>query len=140
MYRKDYESSDSPALWGHNFEPRFERCITCHSNFSDEAEFWPWVEDYEAEIDVLLQAFVDAWPTEWKDVSDPENPVLENRDTDPPTNAGPPRDDAVGAAYRAALWNYILVLNDASHGIHNPSFTISLLEEATASVIELNGG
>ena len=140
MYRKDYESSDSPALWGHNFEARFERCITCHSNFSDETEFWGWVEDYEAEIDVLLQAFVDAWPTEWKDVSDPENPVLENRDTDPPTGVGPPRDDEVGAAYRAALWNYMLVLNDASHGIHNPSFTISLLEEATASVIELNGG
>jgi len=140
MYRKDYESSDSPALWGHNFEPRFERCITCHSNFQDETEFWVWVEDYEAEIDVLLQAFVDAWPAEWKDVTDPENPVLENRDTDPPTNAGPAREDAVGAAYRAALWNYVLILNDASHGIHNPTFTISLLEEATASVIELNGG
>jgi len=66
--------------------------------------------------------------------------VLENRDTDPPTNVGPARDDPVGNAYRAALWNYLMVVDDGSHGIHNPEFTRSLLEEATASVMELNGG
>jgi len=141
MYRRDYIDSENPALWGHEFEPEYEACVACHTNFAgDEEGFWLWVEDYEAEVDALLQAFVDAWPAEWKDVSDPENPVLENRDTDPPTNVGPARDDPVGNAYRAALWNYLMVVDDGSHGIHNPEFTRSLLEEATASVIELNGG
>lgn len=133
MYRRDYIDSENPRLWGHNFEPRFERCITCHSNFSDEAEFWLWVEEYEAETEALMQAFRDAWPPAWLD-GDGEP---ENREGDPPDGTGPPREDAVGAAYRAALWNYKLVENDASHGIHNPTFTKSLLEDAIASLATL---
>jgi hypothetical protein len=132
MYNRPYISSDEPHLWGHSFEPKFERCITCHTNFTDEAEFDLWVEEYEAEVDVLLQAFRDAWPAEWFDgEGEPENRDDGNVPSD---NSGPPRDHPVGAAYRAALWNYVLVLNDASHGIHNPTFTKSLLEQATAAV------
>ena len=139
MYRSDYIDSDNPAQWGHEMEPRFEACVACHSNFTDEGEFWLWVEEHEAEVDVLLQAFVDAWPDEWKDVSDPADPELYNRPvvSDPPEpddHEGPPKDDPIGNAYRAALWNYYLVMNDASHGIHNPTFTASLLVEGTAAV------
>lgn len=132
MYRRDYIDSENPTIWGHSFEPRFERCITCHSNWGEEDEeaFWEWVEEYEAEVEALMQAFRDAWPPEWLD-GDGEP---ENRDTDPPSGVGPPRDDPVGAAYRAALWNYMLVEEDQTHGIHNPTFTRSLIEEAIASV------
>ena len=134
MYRRDYISSDEPALWGHNFIPRFERCVECHGNFAgDEEAFWLWVEEYKAEIQAMMDAFLAAWPAEWMEDGEPVN-----RDTDPATGVGPARDDAVGAAYRAALWNYYLVMNDSSMGVHNPAFTKSLLEEATASVIELN--
>ncbi|MCD6119530.1 hypothetical protein J7K50_06785, partial [bacterium] len=53
---------------------------------------------------------------------------------EPDDHEGPPKDDPIGNAYRAALWNYYLVMNDASHGIHNPTFTASLLVEGTAAV------
>jgi formate-dependent nitrite reductase cytochrome c552 subunit len=129
MYRRPYIDSANPQLWGHNFEPRYERCITCHSNFTDEAEFWAWVEEYQVEIDGMLQAFLDAWPGAWID-GDGEPVSVE----DEGDGTGPPELDPVGNAYRAALWNYYVVLNDASRGVHNPTFTKDLLEQATAAV------
>jgi hypothetical protein len=142
MYNEPYESPEDPALWGHEFEARIERCIDCHANWSveDEAAFWTWVADYStSEIQPLLDAFVAAWPAEWKDVSDPANPVLRNRPSEEGLTDGPPTDDPTGNAYRAALWNYYLVNNDATNGVHNPVFAIDLLQKAIASVEELNG-
>ncbi len=137
MYRQDYVSPEDPASFGHTFFPDFRNCVNCHTNWGEDQEedFWMWVEDYEeTEFEPLLQAFKDAWPAEWLD----EDGEPENRDTDPPTGVGPPRNDPVGNAYRAALWNYKLVEEDQTHGIHNPVFTRDLLEKAIASVQELN--
>jgi hypothetical protein len=137
MYNKPYESPESPALWGHEFHPRTERCITCHANYTMEEEeaFWTWVEDFQTnETQPMLDAFLAAWPAEWKDGDG--NPV--SRDTDPPSGVGPARDDPTGNAYRATLWNYFLVLDDATGGVHNPAFTMDLMEKSIASLEELN--
>ncbi|MBN2083330.1 PKD domain-containing protein [bacterium] len=135
MYSRPYISSDDPALHGHEFAPRFERCITCHTNYTaDDAEaFWTWVEEYQAEIDALLEEFVAAWPAAWLDEGEPISVEAEVGD-----GTGPPADDPVGNAYRAALWNYYLALNDATRGVHNPTFTKDLLEQAIAAVEALN--
>ncbi len=137
MYNKPYVSSDDPALHGHEFTPRFERCITCHTNFTadDSEAFWTWVEDYQTnEIGGLLAEFEAVWPAAWKDSEE----ALVSVESSVGAGDGPPADDPEGNAYRAALWNYELVLNDATHGVHNPTFSNDLLEKAIASVEALN--
>lgn len=141
MYRRPYISSSEPALFGHEFNARIERCVTCHTNYTvDQAtEFWAWVEDFQTnEIHARMAAFVAAWPAAWKDVSDPENPSLTSVESAVGAGDGPAKDDPTGNAYREALWNYELVLNDATHGVHNPTFSKDLLDKATARVLELN--
>ncbi len=131
MYNRPYISADEPALWGHDFEPKFERCITCHTNWTmeEEEDFWLWVEEYQAEIDVMLQEFLDAWPAVWMDEGEPVSV-----ESNPGDGDGPPASDPVGNAYRAALWDYYLVLEDQTRGVHNPTFTMDVLEQAIAAV------
>jgi len=132
MYRRPYIDSDNPTLWGHDFEPRIERCITCHSNWTveDEEAFWLWVEDFQAEVEAKIQEFKDAWPAEWKD-GDGE-PV--NVESNPGDGDGPPASDPVGNAYREALWNLYLVEDDGTMGVHNPTYVMSLLDEGIAAL------
>jgi hypothetical protein len=78
----------------------------------------------------MLQGFVDAWPAAWKD----DEGEIVNVEEVPGDGIGPPANDPIGNAYRAALWDYELVLNDATHGVHNPTYTRSLIEEAIAAV------
>lgn len=132
MYRRAYIDADNPVEFGHTFEPRFERCITCHTNWNadQEEEFWTWVEDFQSETEALAQDFLDAWPAAWKD----GDGVPVSVETNPGDGDGPPASDPVGNAYRAALWNYYLVEDDGSMGVHNPNYVKSLLEEATAAL------
>ena len=136
MYRQPYISSEEPASFGHTFEPDFRNCIKCHTNWGaeDEEAFWLWVEEFQTnEIEALLTAFEDAWPAAWHGAEE-----LTSVESSAGAGDGPPELDPVGNAYRAALWNYFLVLNDATLGVHNPTFTKDLLMQAIASVEELN--
>lgn len=141
MYRRDYIDSDNPALWGHNFEPRFERCITCHTNYTidQEAEFWTWVDEWvAAEVTPRLAAFVAAWPAEWKDVTDPESPNLRFKESAEGAGDGPVVGDPTGDEYRRCLWNYRFVEAEVSRGVHNPTYTVELLDSAIAELNALN--
>ncbi len=130
MYRKDYESPESPAIGGHTFEPKAEACMTCH--VGDPATFFTdYLEPYEAEIEALMEEFVTLYP--FKDMSDPENPVLLIQ----PQDGGPPADD-IGNQYRQAAWNYLYVEEEKAHGVHNPDYARDLLESAIAKLEELN--
>lgn len=150
MFRHDYVDAGNPTDWGHDFEPTFEACITCHTNYdiTQEAEFWTWVEDFQTnEVQSRLDAFVAAWPAAWKDVSDPASPVLRFKNSAPGVDDGPFHDAAgdpnapeqlKGNAYRECLWNYKLVNADASKGVHNPTFAEDLLDKTIARLNELN--
>lgn len=139
MYRRDYISSSEPALFGHDWEPRIERCVTCHTNYTVEqsVEFWAWVEEFQTtEIQSRLDAFVAAWPAEWKDVTDPANPELRHKESAPGAGDGPSADEP-GDIYRELLWNYKLINSDATKGVHNPTYAESILDKSTARLIEL---
>jgi len=148
MFRHDYVDAGNPADWGHDFEPAFEGCITCHTTWTidQEADFWTWVEEFQAdEYQARMDAFVAAWPAAWKDVSDPASPVLRFKETNPGDGDGPVVGDAAvdpaaqkGNWYREALWNYKYALMDVSKGVHNPTFMEDMLSKATARVEELN--
>jgi hypothetical protein len=147
MWRQAYISPTDPASFGHDWEPVWENCNKCHPQITDEATRDTYLEDFQAEVDAMLQDFVDAWPVAWKDVTDPANPVLNHRNaTDGTGDTGPynvpagPLDAAQikGNTYRECLWNYKLVLSDATHGAHNPNFVKSLMEKSIAKVNELN--
>jgi hypothetical protein len=99
----------------------------------------------EAEIQALLDEFVATWPAAWKDVTDPGDPILYNRPeiSDPPDpetdHAGPPVNDVDGDQYRQALWNYLLIIDDGSLGIHNPVYARQCLQAAVDKLHELTG-
>jgi hypothetical protein len=140
MFSKEYDpETHAPKIWGHDWEPAWEACASCHPQVTDEASYEAFKGDFQAEIQALMDEFVNLWPAPWKDVSDPEDPTLTGRDTDPPTGVGPPREDpAMGNLYREALWNYQYVHAEASHGVHNPDYEKQLLESAIARLEELN--
>jgi len=141
MWNRDYISSTEPKIWGHTLEPVIEACAVCHVG---ETDMDALRSDLTDEVQGLLDDFVAAWPADWKDVTDPENPELYNEPVvseppEPDDHDGPPLNDpGYGNDYRACLWNYELVVNDKSMGVHNPTFVVDLLTKAIARVNELN--
>lgn len=141
MYSRPYIDEQNPKLWGHDWKPRFERCMTCHTNYTadQETEFWAWVESFQTEeVQSRLDAFVAAWPAAWKNVSDPANPVLNFKESAVGAGDGPVVGDAKGDSYRECLWNYKLILNDGTKGVHNPTYVEDLMDKSIARLNELN--
>jgi hypothetical protein len=140
MFSKEYDSvTHAPKVWGHDWVPAWEACASCHPQIFDEASYESFKGAFQAEIQALLDEFVDTWPAEWKDVSDPESPVLTGRESDPGVGDGPPVDDPTkGNLYRECLWDYRYVTSEASGGIHNPTYEKRLLQAAIDKLVELN--
>jgi hypothetical protein len=78
----------------------------------------------------MIQQFNDAWPAEWKD----GDGNIVNAESNPGDGDGPPVEDPVGNAYRAALWDVTVVEDDGTMGVHNPTYAKSLLEQAIAAI------
>ena len=135
MWSQPYQDSENPALWGHEMHPSIDACAVCHVG---ETDLDALMADLRVEYEATMAAFVAAWPADWKDLTDPLDPVLENRDTDPATGVGPARDDPVGNAYRATLWVWYLFGNDGSHAAHNPTFFRDAMAKAQAELEALN--
>jgi hypothetical protein len=138
MFREPYQDSANPAKWGHEFEPRMETCLECH--VGDEASMETYLDDFQAEIQALVTQFETKWPAAWKTV-DPDTGAVSitNRDTDPPTGVGPPRDDPdYGNIYRQCWWNYYYVTHDLSMGAHNPAYARDLMESSLEQLAILN--
>jgi hypothetical protein len=140
MFSKEYDPvTHSPKVWGHDWVPAWEACASCHPQITDQSSYEAFKGEQQAEIQALLDEFFEAWPEQWKDLSDPEEPTLVGRESDVGAGDGPPREDpGYGDQYRQALWNYNYVKAEASHGIHNPDYEKQLLESAIAKLAELN--
>lgn len=140
MPKEEFVGPEDPAYTGHTFFPRYEACLPCHVNASNVTEMETFTKDFQQDIKDLLAEFEAAWPAEWKDLSNPENPKLFNRPepTGNPPHDGPPVDDSVGNEYRRALWDYVYIEEDFSYGVHNPTYARQLLQSAIAKVNELN--
>lgn len=141
MFRAGYdEVTHTPALWGHDWVPRFEACATCHTQITDDASFQAFRDEFQNNIQDLLTQIEDLWPAAWKDTSTTP-PTLRNVESAVGAGDGPPANDpARGDLYREVLWDYLYVIDDGSLGIHNPNYTTDLLQNAIEELNTLNAG
>ena len=100
-----------------------ESCVTCHAgitSFSDlmgadynmSGTVQPFVDEVQALLDTLAAAL----------------PPL----GEPTVNAGDIDNDDL--EQKGAYWNYLYVRNDKSNGIHNPKYTIALLQRSISTI------
>jgi len=97
----------------HSFEPNVNACLECH----DDAESFD-IEGVQTQVDGLLAELQEALVA--KGMLDEE---------------GEPVVGMYPEADASALWNYIMIaVEDGSHGVHNPDYTIDLLEASIAAL------
>jgi len=109
MHGEEYIDEDHPAVTGHSFEPEVEAC-TCHGDIPDF--------DYDGGqtyIQGLLDQLYALLP------KDLEGEI----DTDPATTTRTERE---------AAWNYFLIVDDGSLGVHNPTYAEDVLLSAIAEL------
>jgi len=99
-------STDDAATGNHNFVPAIEACTGCHSGATDFD-----INGAVTEIAGLLTDLHDALDA--AGMLDVDGDVIE--------------DVFYGADSVGAAWNYVLVLEDQSGGIHNPAYAKALL-------------
>ncbi len=141
MQTKDFESESSPAVSGHSFRvDRYDSCLSCH----------PFPEALvELTTDVVsnriqeIKGELDEWATtKAPDALRTNYGVLSWEYTNPGelssgTNAPTSDDQAlVPDAIKKARFNLYLINNDGSYGIHNPFYSLDLLDLAEAWVNE----
>ncbi len=97
----------------HNFLPSVSACTECHADIEDFD-----VNGAQSEVDALLVELGELLEA---------NGLYE-------LEAGHPVVGVYPAAQAQALWNYIYIaVEDKSHGAHNMSYTVALLEESIAA-------
>jgi hypothetical protein len=97
----------------HTFEPDVDRCVGCHTDAEDFN-----IGDQQTEVEDLLAQIRPLLVTAGilDDALDPEG----FRSVD-----GVFPEDVANA-----MWNYVMVQEDQSHGVHNPGYTKAMLEYA----------
>jgi hypothetical protein len=101
----------------HSFEPNLNACLECH----DDAENFD-IGGVQTQVDELVAELQEALVAKGMLDGDEEHGFH-------PVVGEYPEAEA------AALWNYIMiVIEDGSHGVHNPEYTIALLESSIAAV------
>jgi len=103
-----------PEVAGHTFDPSVTACQGCHPGLTNFD-----YNNFQTEVEDLLDQLI--------------------------TAIGVPEDSlgSVTAAtpdQRRAGYAYAFVSNDASHGVHNPTYTLSLLENAIDFANSLDKG
>ncbi len=106
------------TLGGHTWVADVEGCVACHT-----------VVDVHTELAALQTALFDAG------MVDASGHVIESHEADP--DATPPVTELI-ISYEAdvagALWNYILLEEDASMGIHNSAYALDLIAESIKAI------
>jgi formate-dependent nitrite reductase cytochrome c552 subunit len=95
----------------HTYQPVVERCQACHDG-AEDFDVNGVQTDVKAMVDELTNIFVQ------KDMIDPETSLWVNT---PMT---------VTESVASAMWNYKLVVEDQSMGVHNSAYTKALLQQA----------
>lgn len=94
----------------HTFGPNDDACVTCHGEDFDYSDF---TGEIETLIEELAMHLVDAG-------------VLEGEEGEyHPVSGAETTHNIAGA-----LFNYFIVVNDGSHGVHNPKYVKALLQNS----------
>jgi hypothetical protein len=106
------------TIGGHTWVASIEACAECHGTD---------IEDGKAQVQTLLAQLEDALFT--AGMVDADGHAIESDDEAVPPVVVEYQADSVGA-----LWNFLLVEEDYSHGVHNFGYTIDLLTESIAYI------
>lgn len=106
------------TIGGHTWAASIEGCSECHGTV---------IEDGKAQVETLLAQLEDALFT--AGMVDADGHAIESDDEALPPVLVEYQADSVGA-----LWNYIYIEEEASHGVHNLGYTIDLLTESIAFI------
>ena len=109
-YSEDYRG-------GHTFSPTYANCIDCHDDIYDFDDFDVngYRTNLEEMLDDLLAYFIgEGW-------YDPVDDDLNSNINLHPDHAG-------------AVWNYKLVTEDKSLGVHNPAYILALITNTHESL------
>ncbi len=101
-------STATDTTGGHTWVAGIEGCTACHKDATDFD-----INGVQTEIQTLMASLSTALTTAG---------MMEGGHAVEDTSY---QADSVGA-----LWNYLLIEEDASHGIHNPDYAIDLLESS----------
>jgi hypothetical protein len=102
---------------GHSFVPNLENCtVACHGSVTDMATF---TTDAQDAVSVRLDAIAAELVTAGALAGDA-------------TDGYHPHVGVVTEAQFKAFWNYMVVYEDHSHGVHNPGYFNTLLTQAEA--------
>ena len=96
----------------HTFAPSIEVCLGCHEG----------VENFDING---VQTQVQALHDELKSLLIAQGLLTEE--------GQPVVTEAVPEQFAAALWNWVYIKEDNSLGVHNPTYTIDLLEASIAA-------
>ena len=105
----------------HEFEPTLANCQSCHEGLEtfDRNGVQTDIEALLEEVKTLLiQAGI--MQADYED----DGEIEQNRSI----------PGAYPAEVAGAMWNYMFVLEDQSHGVHNPAYAEALLEAAKAAL------
>ena len=102
-----HESSDE-TVGGHTWWPNVAKCQECHAGASDFD-----VNGYITATDIKIETLFDKLLTVG---------ILDS--------AGNPVKDTFTRDEFSAFWNYMTVIEDKSHGIHNPAYVKALLDNS----------
>ena len=102
---------DKDGVASHDWVPTIESCQECHTTLTD-FDFNGVQTDVMAKMETLKALLV-------------ANGLL--------TDTGSTIAGTFPIAHAGALFNYKTVLEDQSHGVHNPAYTMALLDESIAA-------
>lgn len=163
-----YDVNSSTKVTGHTYEVDFANCVQCHSGLSDEAYFEK-IEDLqyqESNSIARVVSLLNQWSTnvapgilrtnygtlawEYTTPGALGTPSIGSALVGPPAAFDSKKGSApagtndnlqlvIPESIRKARFNLYMVLHDGSYGVHNPTFTKTMLTNAEALVVgELN--
>ncbi len=114
------EGDEADVAGGHTFWPAVESCVECHSSATDFDVFGGQT-DIAEKLDALGLLLLGEGILHWE----------YDEDGDSSLHVVPGTYDR---AVFNAFWDYDIVLEDRSLGVHNPTYANDLLDAATAAV------
>ncbi|MHC4436915.1 MAG: cytochrome c3 family protein [Planctomycetota bacterium] len=117
---------------GHTFEPDVSACVKCHSDAEDFD-----INGLQTEVAALIEELRELLVAKGLLAAETEYEIGEDGVIEEVVVGYHPVVGEYPAAESSALWNYIMIeIEDGSLGVHNPSYTVDLLNASIAALKE----
>lgn len=130
------------AATGHTFEPTVTACQQCHGSINSFDEIMALddfdgdgsIEGVQSEVaglmDLLVTALIDSFNANGITTTGWDADSLHGAIGTVKHARAPGDTLVVPVLWREAGYNWVFVLDDGSHGVHNPDYTVQLLQQS----------